>query len=378
MICRTCGRELQNDQAFCPNCGTINDQGQNMSYQTQVNNLQNREPAEQQAQSKQSQYQQTYSNSAYRQVPPDQPYNNPAYRQMSPDQPYNNPAYRQVPPDQPYSNPAYRQVPPDQPYSNPTYRQVPPNQPYPYSNYPSGHGTLPPPLPPNAYIRSSRGPLYVFLAVYIIFLLIFGAFSIAVIVEAAKQTESYATDFNYDWNEDIADQSEASTDLYEENTIPNEEDQIQEESYDNYNYFITGRDQKVFDLNQEISMENNISFLLNEINITDLGDGTSVFVVEINLKSEVEENYFCLDDFLILPFDFDYNMLADALAADYITDADGNELTIPLKLPTEEYGVYTVSFILPMNTKYFTVYGTNYYNDGFAGPVYVCDMEVND
>ncbi len=533
MICRTCGRELQIDQSFCPNCGTINEQAknnskppkqeqteqtQNVFYEAQYGPEINRQPKEEQrnehpgqqehqAQESWPQAQQGQSgqpmnqqagyqrnvNPAYQQVPSNQPYPNQPYpNQPYPSRPYPTQPYPNQPsPGQPYPNQPYPGQPyPNQPYPGQSY----PNQPYPTQSYQGGRGTLPPPLPPNAYKRRSKGPLYVFLVLYTIFVLLLGAFYIAVFVEAFRQAESsgtasnisngvyYDTEesggyfgenqdelqnneyFSYtelpdvisidsDWRFMLNDRyeqensicyeflfaSEGSEDefymgiaayetlleekcgfLYEEGItdgqnqqageqidyysqgdillgvstqkledsyyvtinlfLPPEDTQDggQQESYNNYNYFVIGREQTVFDLKQEVTMENKISFLLDEINITDLGDGNSVFVAEIKMKSEQKGNYFCLDDFLILPMDAEYNMLADATAAAYVKDVDGNELTAPLELPTEDYGIYTVSFILPMNTQNFNVYGTNYYNDGFSGPVYLCEMVVNE
>ncbi len=395
MLCRTCGRELQKEQAFCPNCGTINDQAggksepswqnkvnteeqeQNVIYQAQKNASKDSEPEEQQIQEEQRMKEEQQIQEEQAQIQQTQWNQNQTQQTQTKQTQWNQNQTQQTQWNQ---TQIHQTQPARQIYSNPNYRQVTPGQPYPYPPYQSGQGTLPPPLPPSAYIRSSKGPLYIFLVIYVIFLLIFGAFMIAVIVEAAKQTESSIAEINYSWNEDTVDPAENEENIipYEEEAVPFEEDQGPEKSYNNYNYFITGREQAVFDLSQEIMMENNISFLLEEVNITELGDGTSVFVAKIRLKSEAEGNHFCLDDFLILPRDADNTMLADAMAAEYIKDSEGNELMTPLELPTDGYEVYTVSYILPMNTKYFTVYGTNYYNEGFAGPVYVCDMEVNN
>ncbi len=146
----------------------------------------------------------------------------------------------------------------------------------------------------------------------------------------------------------------------------------------NYDTFLLGRDFQAFEQYTEIVMENGVSFYLNDIVVNDLGDGTASVDASIDLASYSTDNYLYPEDFLLLPMDRAGNSLGDACSVEYITDSKGDPVLTPMLLDTEEYQNFTVSFVVPADLETFNIYGTNYSTEGFSGPVYYIEMQVDE
>lgn len=144
----------------------------------------------------------------------------------------------------------------------------------------------------------------------------------------------------------------------------------------NYSYYIAGRDSQYFDLNTEVVMDNGIAFYLYDAIVTDLGDGTAQIDCNMDLAAVKPDTYLYTDDFLIMPTDSSGNGIGDASLVEYVVDRNGEYITAPYLLDTENYDKYTLSFIVPAAATSFSVFGTNV-SEGYAvGPVYYANLEV--
>jgi hypothetical protein len=213
----------------------------------------------------------------------------------------------------------------------------------------------------------------------ILFVLFVGSiitFTVIGIVSAASESEmdQLADKYGLEPNEDFNDTLEG----FDDYGYSYDEFDTQDEIYQNYDTFIQGRDILYYDLYTEVVMENGIGFYLNDIIVTDLGDGTAAVDANVDLASYSVENYLYNEDFLILPMDKAGNALADACSIEYILDSSGDAVVTPMLLDTEEYRNYTISFLVPTDTQTFNVYGINYSVDGFSGSVYCTEMQVDE
>lgn len=147
--------------------------------------------------------------------------------------------------------------------------------------------------------------------------------------------------------------------------------------FPNYIDYVVGREAYYFELATEVRMENGVSFYLNSVIATDMGDGTMRMDVNVDLASYYEECYVVYEDFMVLPMDNTNSILADASAVSYILDNAAYEITTPMLLSTEEYQNLTLTYYVPATTTNFTFYGTNISTEGFAGPIYTIDMTLN-
>jgi hypothetical protein len=169
------------------------------------------------------------------------------------------------------------------------------------------------------------------------------------------------------------------SDYYPEDDTYSEDDSYSDyDAYSNYDTFIQGRELQYYEQYDEVIMENGIGFYLNDILVTDLGDGTAAVDVNIDLISYYDENYLYIEDFLMLPMDKEGNALSDACSVGYVRDSIGSDIPIPMLLNTEEYQNYIITFIVPANMETFNVYGVNYSTEGFSGPVYCTEMQVDE
>jgi hypothetical protein len=153
--------------------------------------------------------------------------------------------------------------------------------------------------------------------------------------------------------------------------------------YPNYDFYISGRDYSSFNQYAEVYMENGIGFYLNDILCTDLGDGTARVDCSMDLAATIDGLKLYKDDFLILPYDADGNIISDAAKIDTITDSNGYDATYSFDLDTEYFYSYTISFIVPSNTDSFTFYGANTEVDDSqesgiiaSGPIYYIDIQL--
>ena len=150
-----------------------------------------------------------------------------------------------------------------------------------------------------------------------------------------------------------------------------------EENYPNYSYYLENRDVVGFEQYSEVVMENMIGFNLNDVMVTDLGDGTAQVDCNMDISAYAANISLYTDDLLIVPMNHDGSMLSDACLIEYVIDGDGNYISAPCPLASENYNNYTVSFIVPAKTAYFTFYGTNITSKSYAGPAYFFDMYVD-
>ncbi|MDD3172302.1 MAG: hypothetical protein PHF63_01315 [Herbinix sp.] len=147
-------------------------------------------------------------------------------------------------------------------------------------------------------------------------------------------------------------------------------------TFKNYTTYIDGRDNQYFDEGTEVIMDNGMAFYLNDVVVTDMGDGSAVLDAYVDLATINSERYFYPDDLIVLPKDSYGNILSDACLVEYITDGDGYSVTTPFLLDTEYYNSYKVSFVVPSGTTTFSIYGTNITEDSYAGPIYYIDMQL--
>lgn len=173
----------------------------------------------------------------------------------------------------------------------------------------------------------------------------------------------------------------AYIDIYDLSEAESEDSDTADSSlddYSNYTYYLEGRDSLTYDLGTEVIMDNGMAFYLNEVTVTDLGDGTAQIDCNMNLAANNADTYLYTDDFLCLPMDQEGYIIGDASLIEYVVDSTGEYITAPYLLDTEYYYNYTVSFIVPAETATFSIYGTNLSDGYFAGPVYYIEMEVTD
>ncbi|MDF2540656.1 MAG: hypothetical protein K0S47_374 [Herbinix sp.] len=145
----------------------------------------------------------------------------------------------------------------------------------------------------------------------------------------------------------------------------------------NITNYIQDRDYYTIELGTETIMENGMSFYLNEITFTDLGNGTMELLVDMDLSAYNSDIYAAYSDFMVVPTDDYGNILADASPASYYTDSSGNDVTAPFVLDTAYYYNYTLTFYVPAETTDFTFTANNLDNNYQpAGPIYRVDMEI--
>lgn len=149
-------------------------------------------------------------------------------------------------------------------------------------------------------------------------------------------------------------------------------------TFNNYSKYIQGRASQGFDFNTEIHMENGLAFRLNDVTVTELGDGTESVDVNIDLSSEVPNWYLYTNDFQVLPTDADGNVLSDACLISSLTDASGYRATTPLLINKESFNTYNLSFVIPSNTDNFTLYATNILDDSYYDSIYYIDLQVKN
>lgn len=142
----------------------------------------------------------------------------------------------------------------------------------------------------------------------------------------------------------------------------------------NYETYIAGRETSYFNLADYITMDNGISFYVNNVYYTDLGDGTASLEVDIDFGAYVNDCYTYEYDFLMLPMDVQGNILADAGTVSYILDWTGAQKELPLLMSTVSWENYTMTFIVPSDTKQFIFYGTNAMVDGLQDPLYALNL----
>jgi hypothetical protein len=273
--------------------------------------------------------------------------------------------------------------------------------------YPTQAGILPPPVPPHMQVhpKRSKALLPIFIVGYILFYL-FMIFAIIMalvpysnevqVSEVDRMAEKYGLEApddlevpfgGYDIGYSI-DEEDTGFDTYGNDSDEYSYEDSVEDSvgnaetlkglYPNYDTFIQGRELQAYEQFSEIVMENGVGFYLNDIVVNDRGDGTASVDARIDLASYSAENYLYLEDFMLLPMDQAGNALSDACSVEYITDSDGNAVLTPMLLDTEEYQNYTISFIVPTELMTFNVYGTNYSTEGFVGPAYYIEMQVDE
>jgi len=264
-------------------------------------------------------------------------------------------------------------------------------------------GVLPPPVPPQFYVPPKKNK--VLLPLLIITVVIASLFVISMVILTAvgfyyevkdadvsqivngydqyigEEFGEYNNDSidGYNSQEDPGYEEIPDADYYPDDDNYSEDDTYSDyDTYSNYDSFIQGRELQYYEQYSEVVMENGIGFYLNDILVTDLGDGTATVDMNIDLISYYDENYLYNEDFLMLPMDKAGNALSDACSVGYIRDSNGNDISIPMLLNTEEYQNYVITFIVPTNMENFNVYGINYSTEGFSGPVYCIEMQVNE
>lgn len=148
------------------------------------------------------------------------------------------------------------------------------------------------------------------------------------------------------------------------------------DDYPNYNDYLYGRVKIAFEQYNLVMMENGINFYMNDIYLTDNGDGTARIDCTMDMKTNFYSSDLYSDDFMIVPLDKDGNVLADAAKIDAVTDSYGNSLSTPVVL-TADYISYNLSFTVPSNTVDIYFYGVNIQLDEYsdfgaseAGPAY--------
>lgn len=251
-------------------------------------------------------------------------------------------------------------------------------------------GAMPPPIPPQYYVppKKNKAILPIFIVVMIaIFLIICSATVLTAIgiYEAVKEgdlsqaTEEYDQYFDDDSYEDYDsyDNYDDSSDSYDDSVNPYD-DYSEYDSYPNYDTFLQGRELNYYEQYTEVVMENGIGFYLNNIRISDLGDGTAAVEVNVDLASYYDDNYLYAEDFLMLPLDEAGNALSDACSVGYIYDSVGNNVTVPVLLDTAQYQNYTITFLVPAMTSTINLYGVNYSAEGFSGPAYCTELKMGE
>ena len=148
--------------------------------------------------------------------------------------------------------------------------------------------------------------------------------------------------------------------------------------YNNYSYYLEGRESINYDLATKVQMENGIAFYLNEAVVIDLGDGTSQIDCNMYIGATYDDTYLYTDSFIVLPMDRDGFIIGDACVTNNIADEMGQYQYVPYLLSTNDLYTYTLSFIVPSETTSFTVYGTNLIDGFVAGPVYGINMVVEE
>ncbi len=247
-------------------------------------------------------------------------------------------------------------------------------------------GALPPPIPPHLYVPPKKNkaifPIFIIVMIIVFMLLcsmmILTAFGI---YEAVKEVNSSEITEEYDqYFDDGSGDGYDSYDNYDGyNDSENQYDNDSEnDSYPNYDTFLQGREIKYYEQYTEVVMENGIGFYLNSIRVTNLGDGMSAVDVNVDLASYYEDNYLYAEDFLMLPMDEAGNALSDACSVGYIYDSVGNDVIVPALLDTERYQNYTITFLVPAKIKAFNLYGVNYSTEGFSGPAYCTELQMEE
>jgi hypothetical protein len=225
---------------------------------------------------------------------------------------------------QPYQMPG--QEPPGQPYG-----QMPGQAAY-------GQGSMPnmlPPYPAMPAVKKKSPLLPVFIAVGAVLFIIIAVIAVIVILNKAK-----------------------------------------DKKYDTYEFYLSDREGSAFDLGSEVYMENGVAFIVDSFSTTDLGDGTKRIDFKVEMGASYENLNLYSDDFIVVPMDENEVMIADAEQIHLISDGEGNPLPIPVLLDTEYFNYYTISFIIPSETRYLTLYGANFDIDKetskavSSGPVY--------
>jgi len=94
----------------------------------------------------------------------------------------------------------------------------------------------------------------------------------------------------------------------------------------------------------------------------------------MDISTWYEDFYFFYGDFMILPVDGEGNIISDAIPVTFVTDSQGRDVPMPFLLSTSSYEEYTLTYAVPINTAALSLYGSNAYEDGFYGPVYVINI----
>ena len=123
-------------------------------------------------------------------------------------------------------------------------------------------------------------------------------------------------------------------------------------------------------------MENKLGFYLNDVTVTDLGNGMAQIDCNMDITAFANDISLYNDDLLVVPMDENGSMLSDACLIEYVIDANGDYVSAPCPLEAQKYNNYMISFQVPAQTSYFTIYGTNITSNSFAGPAYFFDMFV--
>lgn len=175
---------------------------------------------------------------------------------------------------------------------------------------------------------------------------------------------------------EISDQYYAYISIYNINTDTSN-NYYGDGEYTNYNTYILGREANYFDINQEITMYNGISFYVNSAYYTDRGDGTMNLDINLALGSYYDDCYAFEYDFLLAPMDAEGYLLSDISTVYHITDNYGELREWPLPMNTAAWEDYTFTFIIPSNTVQFSFYGVNIYADDLTSPFYAINMSLN-
>mgnify|MGYP000858724193 CR=1 FL=1 len=143
-------------------------------------------------------------------------------------------------------------------------------------------------------------------------------------------------------------------------------------AYPYYYSYIDGRDTTEIDFGIDYQMENTMSFHVRAAYSDQLNDGVSI-EMGVRLAAQTDGWYMVPQDFLIIPYDSDGNILGDATVVSAITDIGGNDVSMPTKLSVD-YTEYLLTFYAPAGTTYVGFYATNLLDDGLAGPLYAMDI----
>lgn len=137
-----------------------------------------------------------------------------------------------------------------------------------------------------------------------------------------------------------------------------------------YMDYLVGRDITQFTTQNIVTLENGMKVCVYDLYSTDNGDGTLTIKVGLDISCpDSEYASIVWNDFLMVPYDAEGNLLSDACYPNYISDISGNTLTFPFSISSEPT-LFALNYTVPADTADIEFYCVNLLNDSPVGPVY--------